>query len=231
MPRPMVAKAAHDPLARRNAAPWPVDCQSGEVSTRKKSSATRLRVMVVDDDQERGATLNEDLSAAGYEDIVHVLASTGALLAEVERFAPDLIIIDTESPDRDTLENLFTLSGSHPRPIVMFSGDRDSATIRAAVRAGVSAYVVDGLAPASIKPVIDAAVATFEQLQKVRGELAEAQVRLDERKQIEKAKGLIMERKRVSEDDAFKLLRKMAMDRNVRLGKIAEEVIRLAELI
>ncbi len=113
----------------------------------------------------------------------------------------------------------------------MFSGDRDRATIRVAVRAGVSAYVVDGLSPATIKPVIDAAVATFEQLQTVRGELAAAQIRLDERKLIEKAKGLILERRRVSEDDAFKLLRKMAMDRNVRLGKIAEEVIRLAELI
>ena len=113
----------------------------------------------------------------------------------------------------------------------MFSGDRDGETIRAAVRAGVSAYVVDGLAAASIKPVIDAAIATFEQLQTVRGELAAAQIRLDERKLIERAKGLIMERKRVSEDDAFRLLRKMAMDRNVRLGKIAEEVIRLSELI
>ncbi len=187
--------------------------------------------MVVDDDHERAATLNAGLAAAGYSEIAHVRESTGTLLAEIERFGPDLIIIDTESPDRDTLENLFTLSGSRPRPIVMFSGDRDGETIRAAVRAGVSAYVVDGLAAASIKPVIDAAIATFEQLQTVRGELAAAQIRLDERKLIERAKGLIMERKRVSEDDAFRLLRKMAMDRNVRLGKIAEEVIRLSGLI
>jgi response regulator NasT len=187
--------------------------------------------MLIDEDEERSGILKCSLAEAGYDVVERRHLAAGDLLREVDAAAPDLIIIDTQAPDRDTLEHLCVVSAQQPRPIVMFSGDRDSATIRAAVRAGVSAYVVDGLAADRIQPVIDAAVARFEQLQSLRDELTSAQVRLDERKRIEKAKGLLMERKRVSEDDAFRLLRKLSMDRNQRLVEVADEVIRMSDLL
>lgn len=199
--------------------------------SRENGRSTKLRVMLIDEDEERSHVLKCSLAEAGYDVVERRHLAAGDLLREVDAAAPDLIIIDTQAPDRDTLEHLCVVSAQQPRPIVMFSGDRDSDTIRAAVRAGVSAYVVDGLAADRIQPVIDAAVARFEQLQSLRDELLSAQVRLDERKRIEKAKGLIMERKRVSEDDAFRLMRKLSMDRNQRLAEVADEVIRMSDLL
>lgn len=199
--------------------------------TKEQRSEQSLRVMLLDEDEERGATLRTALTKAGHSVVAHANVHAGNLLSAVDAFAPDLIIIDTDSPDRDTLEHLCVISESQPRPIVMFSENRESATIREATRAGVSAYVVDGLNPNRIQPVIDAAVARFEQLQALRDELADTQTKLTERKTIEKAKGLVMARKSVNEEQAYRMLRKIAMDRNIKLVEVAEEIIRSAAIL
>ena len=187
--------------------------------------------MLLDENEERSAILRAALSDAGHDVVARVPFRDADLVRDVETFVPDLIIIDTASPDRDTLEHLCVISATRPRPIVMFSGDRDGDTIREAIRAGVSAYVVDGLAAERVQPLIDAAIARFEQFQALREALAETQERLDERKRIDRAKGLLMDRKRISEQDAYALLRRMAMDRNVKLVQVADEVIRMSEVL
>lgn len=189
-----------------------------------------LKVMVVDDTLERVQTLRLALAQAGYEVIEHV-GSTVDLHRRVAEIKPDVIIIDTDSPDRDTLENLCVISRDEPRPVVMFAHDDDSAKIREAVRAGVSAYVVDGLALERVKPIIDVAIARFEQFQALRQELAQNEEKLAERKVVERAKGILMKGRNLSEDEAYRALRQQAMDNNTRLGDVARQVIALAGVL
>lgn len=189
-----------------------------------------LKVMLVDDTLERVETLRLALAQAGYEVIEHV-GSTVDLHRRVAQIKPDVIIIDTDSPDRDTLENLCVISRDEPRPVVMFAHDGDSAKIREAVRAGVSAYVVDGLALERVKPIIDVAIARFEQFQALRRELEETEAKLAERKVVERAKGILMEGRNLSEDAAYRALRRQAMENNARLGDVARQVIALAGLL
>jgi len=150
---------------------------------------------------------------------------------EVLLLSPDAVIVETESPSRDTLENICMITESCPRPVVMFSNDPARESIREAVRVGVSAYVVDGLSPERISPIIETAVARFEAFQTVKDELEKTRTKLGERKLIERAKGILMKEKRVSEDDAYRLLRKLAMDKNLSLGAVAEQVITVAKLL
>ena len=185
--------------------------------------------MLVDDSQEEASPLKEALLEAGY-DVVETASTAAALLERVGALRPDVIIIDTESPTRDTLEQLSFVSREHPRPIVLFTGDRESGTIRAALRAGVSAYIVDGMKPERLQPILDVAVARFTQEAALRDELKLAQDRLAERKLLERAKGILMEQKNVSEDAAFRMMRRLAMDRNRRLVDIAQQVIDIADL-
>jgi response regulator NasT len=161
-----------------------------------------LRVMLVDDSHEETSPLKDSLLEAGY-DVIETAHTAAALLERVSASQPDVIIIDTESPTRDTLEQLSFVTREHPRPIVLFTDDRENATIQAALRAGVSAYVVAGMQPDRLRPILDVALARFEQERALRDELKDAQDRLAERKLIERAKGLLMEQKRVSESDAF----------------------------
>ena len=178
----------------------------------------------------RSLELRRMLVALGY-DVVAEVRNAHELYAKVRTLAPDVIIIDTDSPSRDTLEHVALLSERHPRPIVMLSADRDGDTIRAATRAGVAAYVVDGLAAARIEPIIAAAVARFEAFQAVKHELAEAHTRLSERKLVERAKGLLMKARQLSEEDAYAALRRMAMDRNRRIGEVAQSVIDMRDFL
>jgi response regulator NasT len=134
--------------------------------------------------------------------------------------APDVIIIDTDSPSRDTLEHVELLSEQDPRPIVMFSADRDGDTIRAATRAGVSAYVVDGLSATRVEPIIAAAVARFDAFQAMKHELAQTHTRLSERKLVERAKGVLMKARGISEDEAYAVLRRTAMERSITNAEI-----------
>lgn len=189
-----------------------------------------LRVMLVDNHLERTAPLKQSLAEAGYEVIAH-LSDTANLHDEVHRLQPDIVIIDTESPSRDTLEHLIVMGQNAPRPIVMFTHDGDSEKIRAATRAGVSAYVVGGLPNERLKPVMDAALARFEEFKSLREELNLANSKLSERKVIEKAKGLLMKQRGIDEDAAYTLLRNMAMKQNIRLATLAEQVIQAAKLL
>jgi two-component system, response regulator / RNA-binding antiterminator len=190
----------------------------------------QMRVLVVDETPERADILREGLRRAGYE-VSASLSSPVSLLATIEQLKPDVIVIDTESPSRDVLEHLVVLTQHTPRPVVMFSSDGAPETIREAVRAGVSAYVVDGLDPNRIRAIIDVAVARFEDFQRLREELAEANLKLAERKLVEKAKGLLMKRRSLDEQAAYALLRKFAMDRKLRLGEVAQQLIDAADLL
>ena len=189
-----------------------------------------LSVLLVDDDPERAAIVEPALRAAGYE-VVTVVDTAAEMLAQVRAMKPDVIIIDRDSPDRDTLEHVCMITRDDPRPIVMFTQDQDRTLMRAALEAGVSAYVVDGLSVERVRPIVEVALARFEQWQALRRELDQAQTNLAERKVIERAKGIVMKQRRCTEDEAYALLRKLAMDRNQRLAHVAESVITMAELL
>jgi response regulator NasT len=189
-----------------------------------------MRVLIVDDSEERAALLREALTSAGHE-VADSLSSPLELLRAVEKLEPDVIVIDTDSPTRDVLEHVVMVSQSSPRPIVMFSSDESGKAIRDAVRAGVSAYVVDGLDKGRVNSIVEVACARFDEYQKLRIELAEANLKLSERRLVERAKGLLMQQRGLSEDDAFHALRRLAMTKKQRLGEIAQHVIDAAELL
>jgi len=189
-----------------------------------------MRVLVVDESDERAALLSDALTAAGHE-VVATLSSPLELLRAVETKLPDVIVIDTESPTRDVLEHVVIVSQSSPRPIVMFASDSGGMAIRDAVRAGVSAYVVDGMDSNRVNSIVEVACARFEEFQRLKIELAEANLKLSERKLVERAKGLLMQSRGLSEDDAYHALRKLAMAKKQRLGDVAQQVIDTAELL
>jgi two-component system, response regulator / RNA-binding antiterminator len=189
-----------------------------------------LRVMLVDDTQKDVSLLKEALDAAGYE-VVAEERSPATLLERVGAVRPDVIIIDTDSPSRDVLEQVVIVSRDDPRPIVMFTDDGNSDTIQAAIKAGVTAYIVAGMQPERLKPILQVAQARFEADRALRDELKTAQGRLAERKIIEKAKGVVMQQKQLSEDDAYRLMRKLAMDRNVTLFELAQQLLNVTQLL
>ncbi len=178
----------------------------------------------------RAAILEQALTDAGYE-VAERITTCHDLPAQVRRIEPDVIIIDLDSPDRDTLENMRIISRDQPKPVVMFAADDDAGTIHEAVRAGVSAYVVDGLAGHRVKPVMEVAIARFREYQALRSELEETRNTLAERKVVDKAKGIIMRQRGVSEGEAYQLLRRAAMDSNQRIAEVARNLIRAAELL
>ncbi len=189
-----------------------------------------LRIIIVDDDPDRSLDLRTTLEGLGHA-IVAEIADAARLYGAVRELAPDAIIIDTDSPTRDTLEHLCHITGSCPRPIVMFTQDAKRESIRSAVHAGVTAYVVDGLAAERIEPIIETAVARFEVFQSMQAELERTRTKLTERKLIERAKGILMKEKKVTEDEAYRLLRKLAMDKSTTLAAICEQVIAVADLL
>lgn len=192
---------------------------------KKQPLQTPMRVMLVEEDQQRLAWVRNELEQAGLE----VIAHGGSLIeieAEVEREKPDLIIVESESPSRDTLEQLCVLSPICPHPIVMFTDDADSDKLRRAVRAGVSAYVVSGLAADRVRSVLDAALARFEAYRDLQARLAQAQSTLDDKERIECAKRLLIKREGMSEEDAYHAMRRLAMDERLSLAEIASRILR-----
>jgi two-component system, response regulator / RNA-binding antiterminator len=189
-----------------------------------------VRVLVVDESPERAELLREGLADAGYE-VAASISSPLALLKTIERLQPDIIVIDTESPSRDVLEHLVVMSQHTPRPVVMFANDAEPEKIREATRAGVSAYVVNGLSKERIKAIVDVAVARFDEMQSLRTQLAEANQKLTDRKLVERAKGVLMKTRNLDEDSAYALLRKMAMDRKLRLADVAQKLVDAADLL
>jgi response regulator NasT len=189
-----------------------------------------LRILVIDEDSTRAEALAEALSAAGHE-TVGMVDPRDDVLAKMRDLSPDLIIVDMESPSRDTLEDMRRITEERPRPIVMFVDQSDEKAIAEAMRVGISAYVIDGLNPQRVKPILDVAVARFVEHQKLRAELEQTRIDLADRKVIERAKGLLMQSRGLSEDDAYKLLRKLAMDQNQRLVEIARSILTLSQLL
>jgi response regulator NasT len=189
-----------------------------------------MRIMLVDDDPVRLQQVEQALACAGYQ--VSVRLDTQAdLIGEVRRHQPDVILIDVDAPGRDTLESLNRISSDDPRPVVMFAGDGDVETIRRAVRAGVSAYIVDGLSAQRLKPILEVAIARFHEHQALKRELEETKGRLADRRDVDRAKGLLMQRRQLTEPQAYEMLRKMAMDRSLKLGDAARALIAAAELL
>lgn len=153
------------------------------------------------------------------------------VLKRVSEAEPDVIIVDMEAPDSGILEDISAISRHQPKPIVMFAGSSDSEMIQAAIRARVSAFVMNGLSDRRIKPIVELAIARFHEFNALRTELAQVKRDLAERKIVERAKGILMKSKGLSEDQAYKALRKAAMDRNQRLGEVARNVIAVTELL
>ena len=190
-----------------------------------------LKVLLVDDTPGRASALKAALSEMGGVTVACTLESPLALPTRIQEHAPDVVLIHTDSPSRDVLEQLAAMSSSAPRPVVMFTGDGDELTIRAALRAGVSAYIVDGLAPERLVPIMRVAIERFEAEQALRGELEETRARLAERKLVERAKGILMKHRQMSEDEAFAALRTLAMQRGIRLGEAARQVIDISAML
>lgn len=190
----------------------------------------KLSVLVIDEDRGRAALLEQALRDQGYA-VLARLDNTDHLAQRVDELKSDMIIIDLESPDRDVLENMALLNESSPRPVVMFAEQGDQTTIEKAIRSGVSAYVVDGLEHHRIKAILDVAAARFREFQALRAELQQARTELADRKLIEKAKGLVMKHNRCSEEQAFKAMRKMAMDQQKPLNDIARNIISVLEIM
>jgi response regulator NasT len=183
-----------------------------------------LRVLLVDDDSPHLPFLRDELLRLGCE-VLGVIDAAVELAASVSKLDPDLVIIGAESPSRDTLEHIAVMSHAAPRPIVLFTDDPDRARMQRAIRAGVSSYVVAGLAPERLRPILDVALARFEADAELRAELDAARGELQARKRIERAKGILMEARALSEEQAYREMRKMAMDRGEKLAQIAERII------
>jgi len=189
-----------------------------------------LRILLVNDTDKPIGTLRDALACAGYTVIAEV-DGAAALLRAVEEQRPDVVIIDTESPSRDTLEQLAVMGHAAPRPVVMFADQREPQAIRDAVGAGVTAYVVDEVSADKLAPIIEVALARFEEEARLRKRLADVEQRLAERKLIDRAKGLLMDKRGLSETEAYELLRRQAMRQGERIAEVARQLIAMAELL
>lgn len=189
-----------------------------------------LRILIIDDNRIRAAIIEEGLREAGHGEItiIHDITGIARRIADIE---PDVIVIDLENPNRDMLESMFQLSRAVRRPIAMFVDRSDSASIEAAVEAGVSAYVVDGLRKERVKPVIEMAISRFNAFSRMARELEEARSELENRRLVERAKGILMKSRGLSEADAYALLRKTAMNQNRKIAEIAQSLIMAAGLL
>jgi response regulator NasT len=189
-----------------------------------------VRIAIVDESGLRANILEDGLREAGFEDI-HVVAPTGAFVARLERLAPDVVLMDLGTPSRDTLEEMLLVSKALARPIAMFVDESDEAMIGAAIDAGVSAYVVDGLRKERVKPILELAVRRFNAFAGLRAELEEARTALADRKKIERAKIILMESRKMSEADSYALIRSTAMNQGRRIADVADAIVTAADLL
>lgn len=189
-----------------------------------------LRILVIDESESRAGDICSALAMTGHQ-VAALLASCLDLADRVKEIQPDIILIQTEAPSRDTLEHLAVVHETLPRPVVMFAKKSDARMIRKALRAGVSAYIVDGLSPQRLEPIMDVAIARFQEYQQLRQELDVATKKLSDRVAVDRAKGILMKARGLDEDAAYKALRKLAMDRGKSLGEVAGEVIEMAKLL
>ena len=189
-----------------------------------------LKIVIVDESPIRAAILEDGLREAGFAQVVRI-AETTNLLARVYALDPDVILIDLENPSRDVLEQMFQVSRIVKRPIAMFVDQSDTASIQASVDAGVSAYIVDGLRKERIKNILDLCISRFNAFSRLQDELDRTKTALEERKVIDRAKGILMRAKNLTEDAAYTLLRKTAMNEKKKIVEIAQSVITAAEML
>lgn len=189
-----------------------------------------IRVAVIDENSVRAAILVDGLKAAGLDNI-EVLTPTANLLRRLTAIDPDVILIDLANPSRDVLEQMFQVSRVVSRPVAMFVDQSDASMIQAAVDAGVSAYVVDGLRKERIRPIVDMAISRFNAFDRLQKELESARSQLAERKVIERAKGILMKARNLSEEEAHALLRHTAMNEKKKVAEIARSVVTAASLL
>ena len=189
-----------------------------------------LSIAIIDENPVRAAILEDGLREAGHLSITRISEMTD-LLTRIYALDPDVIIVSLENPSRDVLEQLFQVSRAVRRPVAMFVDQADSASIQAAVDAGVSTYVVDGLRKERIRPILDVTISRFEAFARLQDELAAAKEALEDRKTIERAKGILMKSRRLSEQEAYTLLRKTAMNQKRKLADIAQSVVTAAQLL
>ena len=208
------------------------------------SPAESLRIVIVAPDSLVGDAANPEAEAEALRsrslrigllqngcNIVAVLPADVFLPERLAQIGPDMIIVDAESANRDTLEHVVMATRDARRPIVLFTEDNDTTHVRDAIAAGVTAYVVAGLAPDRVKPVLDVALARFQHEEHLRSELADARNQLTDRKLIDRAKGLLMQRQGLSEDEAYARLRKTAMDKGLKIGEVAQRILDVADLL
>jgi response regulator NasT len=189
-----------------------------------------LKIVIVDKNPVRAAILEDGLREAGHVHVVRI-DETSHLLARIYAFDPDVILIDLENPSRDVLEQMFQVSRAVRRPVAMFVDQSDSASIEAAVDAGVSAYIVGGLRKERIKNILDLCISRFNAFARLQDELERTRTALDERKAIDRAKGILMRARNLTEQDAYALLRRTAMNENKKIADVAQSVITAAELL
>ncbi len=189
-----------------------------------------MRVLVIAESSERADIVRRGLLLAGHE-TADVAVTEALVPATLEQARPDAIVLQSQSPQMDLLDRIIDAMGEKPLPLVIFSEDRSEHTIGLAVRAGAAAYVVDGLEAARVPAILQVALARFEFMSDLRSELNVAQQKLAERKFVERAKGLLMKVRGLSEDEAYHTLRRMAMERNRRMGDVAKSVLEMADLL
>ncbi|MTH99829.1 ANTAR domain-containing response regulator [Roseibium sp. RKSG952] len=183
-----------------------------------------LSILVIDDNKIRASIIEEGLRDAGHDRVI-VVSHVDGLVRQIAEINPDVIVIDLENPNRDQLEHMFQVSRAVRRPIAMFVDRADSRSIEAAVDAGVSAYVVDGLKRERVKPILDMAISRFRAFSKLAKDLEDARTELADRKTIDRAKGILMSSKGLSEQDAYTLLRRTAMNQNRKIIEVAQGLV------
>ena len=189
-----------------------------------------LNVLVIDENRIRAAIIEEGLRDAGYDQVTVIDVMHG-LARRIADLNPDVIVIDLENPNRDMLESMFQLSRAVRRPIAMFVDKSDEASIEAAVEAGVSAYIVDGLKQERVRPILKMAISRFNAFSRLNRELEETRGELENRKVIDRAKGLLMRSRGLSEEEAYALLRRTAMNQNRKIAEIAQSLVTAASLL
>jgi len=189
-----------------------------------------LNVLVIDENRIRASVIEDGLRDAGYVQVT-IIADMNGLARRITEIDPDVIVIDLENPNRDMLESMFQISRAVKRPIAMFVDKSDEASIEAAVDAGVSAYIVDGLKQERVRPILKMAISRFNAFSRLSRELEEARGELENRKLIDRAKGLLMRTRGLSEKEAYALLRRTAMGQNRKIVEIAQSLITAASLL
>lgn len=204
--------------------------QSCQIIAHDTDMGAQLTIVIVEEDRDRAIAIVDGLRETGDHN-VHVIGSVAGLARQIAAYSPDVVLIDIDNPTRDMLEELTLASGPLERPVAMFVSGAASGLAREAVEAGVSAYVVDGLRPERLQPVMDAAITRFQMMRQMRKELAETRRALEDRKAIDRAKGLLMKARGIGEDEAYAILRKAAMDQGRRVADVAEALVTAAELL